>query len=98
MEFLQTAQILLARVRMPKIPSNFAPLETNTDTASSSALQMTAITDSTTTAPRNSEILIAATTTSQNAELQQPSTSAPMKALQQLLPKPTKRARKSPKF
>ena len=70
------------RVRMPKIPSNFAPPEAKTETGSTFAPQMTAITDSTITAPQSSQMLFAAPPTSRNAELQLPSTYALMEDLQ----------------
>ena len=54
------------RLRMPKIPTNFAP----TDTISTFAPQMTSTTGSTHPAQQSSQILIAAPPTSQTAELQ----------------------------
>ena len=74
------------RVRMPKIPKNFAPQE------------VPAIPE---TAPEQqiitTEVLIAPPPTKNQSELAIPSTSAPATALQ-IQPKSTKRTRKSPKY
>ena len=78
------------RVGMPKIPSNFAPPKTITKTAASSEPQITA--------PQSSEILIAPPPMSSSAEFLLPSTSAPMEAIQQVLPRSTKRGTKKPKI
>ena len=86
------------RARMPKIPDNFAPLEVNTEIASTPAPQMTNTTDSNTPAPQSSEILIAAPPTCRTAELQLPSNSAPIELLQHVVPKTLKRAQKTKKI
>ena len=78
------------RVRMPKVPSNFAPTETTIQSASTSAPQISA--------PQSSELIIAPPPTNHTAELTLPSTSGPMEALQQILPRTTKRARKSSRY
>ena len=82
---------------MPKILNNFAPLEASTDTVSTFAQQLTSTTESTYPAPQSSEIIIAAPAKCQSAEFQFPFTSAPIKALQQVLSKTSKQTRKSPK-
>ena len=75
------------RVRMPKIPGNFAPQEVPAiqETAPEQQIIIT-------------EVLIAPPPTNNQSELAIPSTSAPAPALQQAQPKATKRTRKSPKY
>ena len=75
------------RVRMPKIPENFAPQELP-------AIQETAPEQQIIT----TEVLIAPPPTKNQSELAIPSTSAPAAALQQVQPRATKRTRKSPKY
>ena len=75
------------RVRMPKIPENFAPQELP-------AIQETAPEQQIIT----TEVLIAPPPTNNQSELTIPSTSAPAAALQQIHPRATKRTRKSPKY
>ena len=75
------------RVRMPKIPENFAPQEVP-------AIQETAPEQQIIT----TEVLIAPPPTDNQSELAIPSTSAPAAALEPAQPKATKRTRKSPKY
>ena len=75
------------RVRMPKIPKNFAPKELP-------AIQETAPEQQIIT----TKVVIAPPPTNNQSELAIPSTSAPAAALQQAQPKATKRTRKSPKY
>ena len=76
------------RVRMPKVPPNLVlvPPETSIQPEASSGQQITA-----------SEVIIAPPPTNQLTELTLPSTSAPLEALHLVLPRSTKRTRKSPK-
>ena len=78
------------RVKVPKVPSNFSPPETAIQFASASILQVSA--------PQSSELIIAPPATNQTAELMITSTSEPMEALQQIPPRTTKKARKSPRY
>ena len=75
------------RVRMPKIPENFAPREVP-------AIQETAPEQQIIT----TELLIAPPPANNQSELAIPSTSAPAAALQQAQPKTTKRTRRIPKY
>ena len=75
------------RVRMPKIPENFAPQELPAIQETSSEQQII-----------TTEVLIAPPPTNNQSELAIPSTSAPAATLQQAQPNTTKRARKSPKY
>ena len=75
------------RVRMPKVPENFAPPETSSRPEAAPEPQII-----------TSEVLIAAPPTSQLSELTLPSTSAPAETLQQIPPRVMKRTRKSPKY
>ena len=70
------------RVGMPKVPENFAPLETPSQPEAAPEPQII-----------TSEVLIAPPPTSQHSELTLPSTSAPAEALQQIPPLATKRMR-----
>ena len=74
------------RGRMPKVPPNIAPPETLFEPEATSAPQDTA-----------SQLIIAPPPTNQSTEFMISSTSAPLEALHQVLPRKTKRARKSPK-
>ena len=75
------------RVRMPKIPENFAPqvLPENPEVAPEQQII-------------TGEVLIAPPPTNNQPELILPSTSAPAIALQQIPIRATKRTRKSPKY
>ena len=75
------------RVRMPKIPKNFAPQEVPAIQETAPEQQIIA-----------TEVLIAPHPTNNQTELAIPSTSAPAAALQQAQPKATKSTRKSPKY
>ena len=75
------------RVKMPKVPHNPVPTETPSYPETNSGQQFIA-----------SDIIIAPPPTNQRPELTLPSTSAPAEALHQLLPRSTKRIRKSPKY
>ena len=75
------------RVRMPKVPEKFAPPETFSQHETTPEPQI--ITSEVTTAPPP---------TGQRSELIQPSTSAPVEALQQIPQRATKRTHKSPKY
>ena len=75
------------RVRMSKVPENFAPPETSSQPEAAPEQQII-----------TSEVLIAPLPTIQHSELTLPSTSAPAEALQQIPPRVTKRTRKSPKY
>ena len=75
------------RVRMPKVPENFAPPETSSQPEAAPEPQII-----------TSEVLIAPPPTSQHSELTLPSTSAPAEALQQIPPRLPKRTRKSPRY
>ena len=75
------------RVRMPKIPENFAPQELP-------AIQETAPEQQIIT----TEVLIAPRPTNNQSELAIPSKSAPAAALQQVQSRATKRTRTSPKY
>ena len=74
------------RVRMPKIPENFAPQELPAIQETSPEQQII------------TKVLIAPPPTNNQSEWVIPSTSAPAAALQQALPKATKRTSKSPKY
>ena len=74
------------RVRMPKVPENFATPETSSQPEATPEPQII-----------TSEVIIAPPT-DQRSELILPSTSAPVEALQQIPPRTTKRKRKSPKW
>ena len=74
------------RVRMPKVPPNLVPPRTPSQPETNSDQHII-----------NSEVIIALPPTSQRSELTIPSTSAPVEALRQVLPRATKRTRISPK-
>ena len=92
------ARALLAP--MPKVPANLAPPESSTENVTDLASQNTTPHASTNLATQDTaaQPLVAAPTSSTAQELQLPSTSAPMEALQKILPKTTERERKSPKY
>ena len=75
------------RVRMPKVPENFAPPETPSQQEVNPE-------------PQNftSEVIIAPRPTGQRAELTIPANAAPVEALQQVPSRANKRTRKSPKY
>ena len=75
------------RVRMPKVPPNLKPPETPSQPETNSGQQIIA-----------SEVIIAPPPTNQRSELTLPSTSAPVEALRQVLPRSLKRTQKSPKY
>ena len=76
---------LAMQVRMPKVPPNLAPQPFKPE--ANSDPQITA-----------SEVIIACPPTNQFTELTLFSTLAPLEALHQVLPRTTKRTRKSPKY
>ena len=75
------------RVRMLKVPPNFVQPKTPSQSETNSDQQIV-----------TSEVLIAPPPTSQRSELTIPSTSAPVEAVRHVLPRATKRTRKSPKY
>ena len=75
------------RVRMPKVPPILVPPEALSQPETNSGQQII-----------DSEVIIAPPPTNQRSELTLPSTSAPVEALRQILPRSTKRTRKSPKY
>ena len=75
------------RVRMPKVPPNLAPPETPSHSEINSGQQIIA-----------SGVIIAPPPMNQRSELTLPSTSAPVEALRQVLPRSTKRTQKRPKY
>ena len=74
------------RVRKPKVPANLVPPETTSQLEFNPDQQNI-----------TSEVIIAPPPTGQRTELILPSTSAPVEAMRQILPRTTKRTRKSPK-
>ena len=75
------------RVRMPKVPANLVSPETTSQPEISADQQNF-----------TSEVIIARSPTVQRTELIIPSTSAPVEGGSQVLPRTTKRTRKSPKY
>ena len=75
------------RLRLPKVPENFAPPETSSQPETTPEPQII-----------TSEVIFAPLPTGQRSELILPSTSAPVEALLQILTRTTKRTRKSPKY
>ena len=75
------------RVRMPKVPPNLAPPETPSQPETTPDQQII-----------TSEVINSPPPTSQRSELTIPSTSPPVEALRQVLPRATKRTRKNPKW
>ena len=75
------------RVRMPKLPPNLVPPETQSKPDTNSGQQIIA-----------SEVIFAPSPTNQRSELTLLSTSAPLEALHQVIPRSTKRTRKNPKY
>ena len=89
------------RVRMPKVSTNLAPPETNKENETHLAPQITSSNTLTNLGPQNTAfqpLNAAPPTSTTSEELQLPSTSASIEALQQFLPKTSKRTRKSPKY
>ena len=74
------------RVRKPKVPANFVPPGTTSQPDINPDQQKI-----------TSEVIIAPPPTGKRTELIIPSTSAPIEAMRQVLPRTTKRTRRSPK-
>ena len=75
------------RVRMQKVSPNLVPPESPIEPDASSREQIT-----------DSEVIIAPPPTNQTTDIMLRSTSAPLEALHQVLPRSPRRTRKSPKY